>query len=207
MSEFAPILIYLGFSLLVSLILVGLPFLFSSNSSTYPEKLSAETLLGMRVLLLVIVILLAYSLFDLIGADFSILNRIGVRALLMSFLKIICPFAYSFPFILPFLSLSVESFMHILPNEGDANAPQPPVENAVPVLQGMPVVLGSPEAIHVVPNIVSILEPRINELTERAGLVIGPEEQHLAYLRQTAFSIIHDVEPPLVILVESYYPN
>ncbi|KAJ3672010.1 hypothetical protein LUZ61_022351 [Rhynchospora tenuis] len=30
MSEFAPILIYLGFSLLVSLILVGLPFLFSS---------------------------------------------------------------------------------------------------------------------------------------------------------------------------------
>jgi len=41
MSEFAPILIYLGFSLLVSLILVGLPFLFSSNSSTYPEKLSA----------------------------------------------------------------------------------------------------------------------------------------------------------------------
>ena len=28
-------------SLLVSLILLGLPFLFSSNSSTYPEKLSA----------------------------------------------------------------------------------------------------------------------------------------------------------------------
>lgn len=41
MSEFSPILIYLVISLLVSLILLGLPFLFSSNSSTYPEKLSA----------------------------------------------------------------------------------------------------------------------------------------------------------------------
>ena len=41
MLEFAPICIYLVISLLVSLILVGLPFLFSSNSSTYPEKLSA----------------------------------------------------------------------------------------------------------------------------------------------------------------------
>lgn len=41
MLEFAPICIYLVISLLVSLILLGLPFLFSSNSSTYPEKLSA----------------------------------------------------------------------------------------------------------------------------------------------------------------------
>ena len=41
MSEFSPICIYLVISLLVSLILLGLPFLFSSNSSTYPEKLSA----------------------------------------------------------------------------------------------------------------------------------------------------------------------
>lgn len=41
MSEFAPICIYLVISLLVSLILLGLPFLFASNSSTYPEKLSA----------------------------------------------------------------------------------------------------------------------------------------------------------------------
>jgi NADH-ubiquinone oxidoreductase chain 3 len=41
MSEFAPILIYLVISLLVSLISLGLPFFISSNSSTYPEKLSA----------------------------------------------------------------------------------------------------------------------------------------------------------------------
>ena len=41
MSEFAPICIYLVISPLVSLIPLGLPFLFSSNSSTYPEKLSA----------------------------------------------------------------------------------------------------------------------------------------------------------------------
>nr|AEX57695.1 NADH dehydrogenase subunit 3 [Raphanus sativus] len=41
MLEFAPISIYLVISLLVSLILLGVPFLFASNSSTYPEKLSA----------------------------------------------------------------------------------------------------------------------------------------------------------------------
>ncbi|KAG6467640.1 uncharacterized protein LOC122037867 [Zingiber officinale] len=41
MSEFAPISIYLVISLLVSLILLGLSFQFASNSSTYPEKLSA----------------------------------------------------------------------------------------------------------------------------------------------------------------------
>ncbi|KAK1258039.1 NADH-ubiquinone oxidoreductase chain 3 [Acorus gramineus] len=41
MSEFLPISIYLVMSLLLSLILIGLPFLLSSNSSTYPEKLSA----------------------------------------------------------------------------------------------------------------------------------------------------------------------
>ncbi|XP_057548641.1 NADH-ubiquinone oxidoreductase chain 3 [Amaranthus tricolor] len=41
MSEFAPICIYLVISLLVSLIPLGVPFPFSSNTSTYPEKLSA----------------------------------------------------------------------------------------------------------------------------------------------------------------------
>lgn len=41
MLEFAPIFIYLVISLLVSLLPLGLPFLFSSNTSTYPEKLSA----------------------------------------------------------------------------------------------------------------------------------------------------------------------
>ncbi|KAL4036311.1 hypothetical protein IC575_005041 [Cucumis melo] len=41
MSEFAPIYIYLMISLLVSLIPLGLPFTFASNSSTYLEKLSA----------------------------------------------------------------------------------------------------------------------------------------------------------------------
>uniref|UniRef100_A0ACD5VRP2 Uncharacterized protein n=1 Tax=Avena sativa TaxID=4498 RepID=A0ACD5VRP2_AVESA len=41
MSEFAPICIYLVTSLLVSLIPLGVPFPFASNSSTYPEKLSA----------------------------------------------------------------------------------------------------------------------------------------------------------------------
>ncbi|XP_037423486.1 NADH-ubiquinone oxidoreductase chain 3-like [Triticum dicoccoides] len=41
MSEFAPICIYLVISSLVSLIPLGVPFPFSSNSSTYPEKLSA----------------------------------------------------------------------------------------------------------------------------------------------------------------------
>ncbi|KAM7460150.1 hypothetical protein LguiA_035886 [Lonicera macranthoides] len=41
MSEFAPICIYLVISPLVSLIPLGVPFPFSSNSSTYPEKLSA----------------------------------------------------------------------------------------------------------------------------------------------------------------------
>ena len=41
MLEFAPICIYLVISLLVSLILLGVPFLFSSNSSTNPKKLLA----------------------------------------------------------------------------------------------------------------------------------------------------------------------
>ncbi|KAJ9535542.1 hypothetical protein OSB04_un001181 [Centaurea solstitialis] len=41
MSEFAPIFIYLVISPLVSLIPLGVPFPFASNSSTYPEKLSA----------------------------------------------------------------------------------------------------------------------------------------------------------------------
>jgi NADH-ubiquinone oxidoreductase chain 3 len=41
MSEFAPICIYLVISPLVSLIPLGVPFPFDSNSSTYPEKLSA----------------------------------------------------------------------------------------------------------------------------------------------------------------------
>lgn len=41
MSEFAPICIYLAISPLVSLIPLGVPFPFASNSSTYPEKLSA----------------------------------------------------------------------------------------------------------------------------------------------------------------------
>ncbi|GFP88922.1 NADH-ubiquinone oxidoreductase chain 3 [Phtheirospermum japonicum] len=40
MSEFSPILIYLVISSLVSLIPLCLSFPFSSNSSTYPEKLS-----------------------------------------------------------------------------------------------------------------------------------------------------------------------
>ncbi|PKU83380.1 NADH-ubiquinone oxidoreductase chain 3 [Dendrobium catenatum] len=42
MSEFAPILTYLVISLLVSLIPLGLPFPFSSNSSTYTEKMSSH---------------------------------------------------------------------------------------------------------------------------------------------------------------------
>ena len=41
MSEFAPICIYLVISPLVSLIPLGVPFPFASNSSTYPEKWSA----------------------------------------------------------------------------------------------------------------------------------------------------------------------
>nr|AKZ24762.1 NADH dehydrogenase subunit 3 [Antennaria howellii subsp. neodioica] len=41
MSEFAPFCIYLVISPLVSLIPLGVPFPFASNSSTYPEKLSA----------------------------------------------------------------------------------------------------------------------------------------------------------------------
>ncbi|XBH56044.1 hypothetical protein VPH35_077968 [Triticum aestivum] len=38
MSKFAPICIYLVISPLVSLIPLGVPFPFASNSSTYPEK-------------------------------------------------------------------------------------------------------------------------------------------------------------------------
>ena len=41
MLEFAPICIYLVISPLVSLIPLGVPFPFASNSSTYPEKWSA----------------------------------------------------------------------------------------------------------------------------------------------------------------------
>ncbi|XP_040377496.1 ATP synthase subunit a-1-like [Oryza brachyantha] len=41
LSEFLPICIYLVISPLVSLIRLGVPFPFASNSSTYPEKLSA----------------------------------------------------------------------------------------------------------------------------------------------------------------------
>jgi hypothetical protein len=40
MLEFAPICIYLVISPLVSLIPLGVPFPFASNSLTYPEKLS-----------------------------------------------------------------------------------------------------------------------------------------------------------------------
>jgi NADH-ubiquinone oxidoreductase chain 3 len=40
--EFAPIFVYLVISLLLSLILIGVSFLFASSSSlAYPEKLSA----------------------------------------------------------------------------------------------------------------------------------------------------------------------
>jgi NADH:ubiquinone oxidoreductase subunit 3 (subunit A) len=40
--EFAPIFIYLVISLLLSLILIGVSFLFASSSGlAYPEKLSA----------------------------------------------------------------------------------------------------------------------------------------------------------------------
>ncbi|KAF8656927.1 hypothetical protein HU200_060441 [Digitaria exilis] len=42
MSEFAPICIYLVIGPLVSLIPLGVPFPFASNSSIYPEKLSAN---------------------------------------------------------------------------------------------------------------------------------------------------------------------
>nr|AEO21052.1 NADH dehydrogenase subunit 3 [Silene conica]AEO21053.1 NADH dehydrogenase subunit 3 [Silene conica]AEO21054.1 NADH dehydrogenase subunit 3 [Silene conica]AEO21055.1 NADH dehydrogenase subunit 3 [Silene conica] len=41
MLEFAPIFLYLVISLLLSLIPLGLPFLLSSNTATYPEKVSA----------------------------------------------------------------------------------------------------------------------------------------------------------------------
>lgn len=41
MSEFAPIFIYLVISPLVSVLPLGVPFLFQSKSSTSPEKLSA----------------------------------------------------------------------------------------------------------------------------------------------------------------------
>ena len=41
--EFAPIFVYLIISLLLSLILIGVSFLFASSSSlAYPEKLSAH---------------------------------------------------------------------------------------------------------------------------------------------------------------------
>nr|QJH92104.1 NADH dehydrogenase subunit 3 [Podocarpus macrophyllus]QXE44205.1 NADH dehydrogenase subunit 3 [Podocarpus macrophyllus]BDC46317.1 NADH dehydrogenase subunit 3 [Nageia nagi] len=42
MLEFAPIRIYSVISLLVSPIPLGVPLLFASNSSNYPEKLSAH---------------------------------------------------------------------------------------------------------------------------------------------------------------------
>ena len=41
MLEFSPICIYLVISTLLSLILLGLPFLFASKSSTHPERWSA----------------------------------------------------------------------------------------------------------------------------------------------------------------------
>nr|AZS52483.1 NADH dehydrogenase subunit 3 [Balanophora laxiflora]UPI48979.1 NADH dehydrogenase subunit 3 [Balanophora reflexa]UPI49010.1 NADH dehydrogenase subunit 3 [Balanophora laxiflora] len=41
MAEVGPIFIYLVISLLVSLILIGLPFIFTINNFTYPEKVSA----------------------------------------------------------------------------------------------------------------------------------------------------------------------
>lgn len=71
---------------------------------------------------------------------------------------------------------------------GGAAQPQGP-------LPGIPIALGSPEAINVVQDIFAIIEPRIDALTERAGLVIGTEEQHLSFLHRMAFSIVHDVEP------------
>jgi hypothetical protein len=38
-----------------------------------------------------------------------------------------------------------------------------------------------------------MLEPRINILTEQAGLIIGSEEEHLAFLRKTSFSVLNDI--------------
>jgi len=40
-----------------------------------------------------------------------------------------------------------------------------------------------------------MLEPRINILTEQAGLIIGSEEEHLAFLRKTSFSVLNDIVP------------
>jgi hypothetical protein len=80
----------------------------------------------------------------------------------------------------------------VLPAGGAA---QPGVPNNVPVLQGVPVVIGSPEALQEVNNIVSLLETRVNLLTEQSGVVIGPEEEHLAFLHRTAYSVLHDIEP------------
>jgi len=130
MSEFAPILIYLGFSLLVSLILVGLPFLFSSNSSTYPEKLSAYEIIFLRGIFIVGLLFVSYFIFAFFKWDYSILHSFWARAFMASLIKTIFPFAaLGLLLVTPFIFISsMETFLYFLPGEAPPQPEAPPVQ-------------------------------------------------------------------------------
>ncbi|KAG7025767.1 NADH-ubiquinone oxidoreductase chain 3, partial [Cucurbita argyrosperma subsp. argyrosperma] len=102
MSEFVPIYIYLVIILLVSLIPLGLPFPFASNSSTYLEKLST------------------YECGFIPSSDAR--SRFNIRFYLVSILFIILDLevTFSFPWAVPlnkidlFGSWSMMAFLFIL---------------------------------------------------------------------------------------------
>lgn len=96
MSEFASICIYLVISLLVSLILLGVPFLFASNSSTYPIKPIFRRR-GIPFLFLATIVLFFYIFcvqFDFLTYFQVLLSKVGLllggRALSFFFIKMGC---------------------------------------------------------------------------------------------------------------------
>jgi hypothetical protein len=168
--------------------------------------------------------LLSFGVFALFSLDYSILHRLLIKAFILCIFIRFRPSRKGFAFIILgglFIFCIIEIMdparvAHCAGSEdslqstGRSNpqpaadaaavppaggAAQPGVPNNVPVLQGVPVVIGSPEALQEVNNIVSLLETRVNLLTEQSGVVIGSEEEHLAFLHRTAYGVLHDIEP------------
>jgi len=183
-----------------------------------PEKLSAYQCGFIRVFFLVGLLCVSYFLFYVFQWDLAILHSMWARAFLTSLISKVLPFAFGLYLFTPLIFIYSDTFIYILPHEegeaadsedslqSTARSHQQPAADAAAVppggaaqpqgpIPGVPVAVGSPEAIQLLQEIFSKIEPRVNELAERAGLVIGTEEQHLAFLHQMAFSIVHDIEP------------
>jgi hypothetical protein len=171
-----------------------------------------------RSLLVCLVLIGSFGMFYLIGLDYSFLLQRLCPAFIFFFISILFTEKKWFSFVGYYVSLalcimamqdpamyglcegSLESTARSNPQPAASAAavppgPAQPLGPPVPVVQGLPVVVGSPAALLAVNEIVELLEPRVNMLTERAGVVIGPGDQHLAYLRRTSLSILHDIIP------------